>query len=41
MQHRTVSRDEWLAARKALLAAEKELTRHRDQVNEAGARFPG
>ena len=26
---RAVSREEWLAARKALLAKEKELTRHR------------
>ena len=40
MQHRTVSRDEWLAARKALLAEEKELTRHRDQVNEARRALP-
>jgi predicted dithiol-disulfide oxidoreductase (DUF899 family) len=30
--HRVVSRDEWLAERKALLANEKELTRLRDQV---------
>jgi predicted dithiol-disulfide oxidoreductase (DUF899 family) len=28
-----VSRDEWLTARKNLLAREKELTRHRDAVN--------
>jgi uncharacterized protein YbaA (DUF1428 family) len=28
-----VSRNEWLDARKALLAKEKELTRHRDAVN--------
>jgi predicted dithiol-disulfide oxidoreductase (DUF899 family) len=27
---KVVSRDEWLAARKKLLAKEKELTRHRD-----------
>ena len=31
MQHRIVSRDEWLAARKQLLVKEKELTRRRDQ----------
>lgn len=30
---KVVSRDEWLVARKALLAKEKELTRHRDAVN--------
>jgi predicted dithiol-disulfide oxidoreductase (DUF899 family) len=30
---KVVSRDEWLAARKELLAKEKELTRHRDAVN--------
>jgi predicted dithiol-disulfide oxidoreductase (DUF899 family) len=30
--HRVVSRDEWLAERKALLAREKELTRLRDQI---------
>jgi predicted dithiol-disulfide oxidoreductase (DUF899 family) len=28
---RTVSREEWLAARKELLAKEKELTRVRDE----------
>jgi predicted dithiol-disulfide oxidoreductase (DUF899 family) len=32
MQHRITSRDEWLAARKALLTKEKELTRRRDQL---------
>ena len=31
--HRVVSRDEWIAARKAHLAREKELTRLRDQVS--------
>jgi predicted dithiol-disulfide oxidoreductase (DUF899 family) len=31
--HRTVSRDEWLQARKALLAKEKELTRQRDRLS--------
>jgi predicted dithiol-disulfide oxidoreductase (DUF899 family) len=30
--HRVVSRDEWLAERKTLLAREKELTRLRDQI---------
>jgi predicted dithiol-disulfide oxidoreductase (DUF899 family) len=30
---KVVSRDEWLVARKELLAKEKELTRHRDAVN--------
>ena len=32
MQHRIVSRDEWLIARKELLAKEKELTRLRDRL---------
>jgi len=32
MQHPIVSHDEWLAARKQLLAKEKELTRLRDQL---------
>jgi predicted dithiol-disulfide oxidoreductase (DUF899 family) len=35
-----VSRDEWLAARKALLAKEKELTHQRDVVNAARRRLP-
>lgn len=35
-----VSRDEWLAARKALLAEEKELTRHRDEVNAERRQLP-
>ena len=35
-----VSREAWLAARKELLAEEKELTRHRDQVNAARRRLP-
>jgi predicted dithiol-disulfide oxidoreductase (DUF899 family) len=34
------SRDEWLAARKRLLAEEKELTQHRDRVNAARRRLP-
>jgi predicted dithiol-disulfide oxidoreductase (DUF899 family) len=37
---RAVSREEWLAARKALLAKEKELTRHRDAVNAERRRLP-
>jgi predicted dithiol-disulfide oxidoreductase (DUF899 family) len=32
MQHRVVSREDWLAARKWHLAREKELTRLRDQI---------
>lgn len=35
-----VSRDEWLVARKALLAREKELTRQYDAVNAARRRLP-
>jgi predicted dithiol-disulfide oxidoreductase (DUF899 family) len=35
-----VSREEWLAARKALLAKEKELTRATDGVNAARRRLP-
>jgi predicted dithiol-disulfide oxidoreductase (DUF899 family) len=31
-KHRIVTRDEWVVARKALLAREKELTRLRDQI---------
>jgi predicted dithiol-disulfide oxidoreductase (DUF899 family) len=40
MDHPTVRRDEWLAARKALLAREKELTRARDALNEARRALP-
>jgi predicted dithiol-disulfide oxidoreductase (DUF899 family) len=32
MQHRIISRDEWLQARTALLAKEKEMTRQRDRL---------
>ncbi len=39
MQHRIASHDEWLAARKAHLAKEKELTRLRDKLS--GANYPG
>jgi len=35
-----VSRDEWLAARMAHLAHEKELTKHRDLVNAERRRLP-
>jgi predicted dithiol-disulfide oxidoreductase (DUF899 family) len=35
-----VSRDEWLVARKKLLAKEKELTRERDAVNAERRRLP-
>jgi len=35
-----VSRSEWVAARRALLEEEKELTRHRDAVNTSRRRLP-
>src|SRR5215472_16717524 len=35
-----VSRDEWLAARKELLAKEKEVTRARDRLNAERRRLP-
>jgi predicted dithiol-disulfide oxidoreductase (DUF899 family) len=35
-----VTRDEWLSARKALLAKEKELTRARDALNAERRRLP-
>lgn len=38
--HMTVSPSEWLAARKALLAKEKELTRLRDQVSAERQALP-
>lgn len=37
---KVASREEWLAARKQLLAREKELTRHRDAVNAERRRLP-
>lgn len=37
---RIVSQDEWLAARKQLLAEEKKLTRHRDEVNQLRRGLP-
>ncbi|MDQ2761932.1 MAG: thioredoxin family protein, partial [Pseudomonadota bacterium] len=41
MQHnRIVSRDEWLAARRALLVKEKEATRLRDKVNAERMALP-
>src|SRR5215831_4197967 len=40
MQHAIVSRNEWLARRKALLAKEKEFTRARDQLSEARRALP-
>lgn len=38
--HKIVSRAEWLAARKAHLAREKELTKLRDQVNAERRALP-
>ncbi|HVY57081.1 MAG TPA: thioredoxin family protein [Xanthobacteraceae bacterium] len=40
MHNRIVSRDEWLAARRALLAREKEATRLRDAVNTERLALP-
>jgi predicted dithiol-disulfide oxidoreductase (DUF899 family) len=40
MQNRIVSRDEWLTARRALLAHEKEATRLRDKVNAERLTLP-
>jgi predicted dithiol-disulfide oxidoreductase (DUF899 family) len=40
MEHRIVSRDEWLVARKAHLAREKELTRLRDQLSAERRNLP-
>ena len=39
-QHRVVSGEEWLAARKALLAKEKEFTRLRDQLSQLRRELP-
>ncbi len=36
VNHPVVSGDQWIAARKALLAREKELTRLRDQLGRLG-----
>ena len=40
MLERIVSQDEWLAARKALLAEEKELTRQRDRLSAKRRELP-
>ncbi|MGO8655507.1 DUF899 family protein, partial [Rhizobium ruizarguesonis] len=40
MQNEVVSREEWLEARRALLAKEKEATRLRDSVNAARLALP-
>jgi predicted dithiol-disulfide oxidoreductase (DUF899 family) len=39
-EHRVVSREEWLAERTALLAAEKEFTRRRDELNRKRRELP-
>ncbi len=38
--HKVVSEDEWIAARKQLLAREKEFTRLRDELSEARRNLP-
>src|ERR1700682_2784958 len=38
--HKVVSHDEWLAARKQLLAKEKECTRLRDQLSKERRELP-
>src|SRR5690349_13416353 len=40
MQHKVVSRSEWLEARKALLAREKAMTRQRDELSAARRELP-
>ncbi len=40
MQHRIVSQDEWLAARKAHLAAEKAFTKARDELSRKRRELP-
>ena len=40
MPHQIVSRDEWLAARKALLAKEKAFTKERDALSQERRRLP-
>jgi predicted dithiol-disulfide oxidoreductase (DUF899 family) len=41
MQHKIVSQNEWLTARTALLAKEKEFTKARDALSAARAICPG
>jgi predicted dithiol-disulfide oxidoreductase (DUF899 family) len=38
--HKVVSREEWVGARRALLAKEKALTRLRDELAQARRRLP-
>jgi predicted dithiol-disulfide oxidoreductase (DUF899 family) len=38
--HVTVSREEWIGARRQLLVREKEFTRLRDELNEQRRRLP-
>ncbi len=38
--HEIVSREEWIEARRALMAQEKELTRARDRLSEARRAMP-
>lgn len=38
--HRVVSHEEWLAARTAFLAKEKEFTRLQDQLNQKRRQLP-
>ena len=40
MQHTVISQEEWLAARKSLLAREKEFTKARDALTEARRALP-
>lgn len=40
MQHAVVSHDDWLTARRKLLEAEKELTRHHDKVAQERLALP-
>jgi len=40
MQHTVVSQSEWLAARQALLAKEKEFTRRRDELSRQRRALP-
>jgi len=39
-EHKTGTRDEWLAARQKLLEAEKELTRYGDEVARQRCELP-